>query len=94
MRLLSLESLQMETSFFIKQSWLMRNLAQNYWTQVDNKEWQQLFDLLIQKEIYLRKLIANGSKEKQRLKAEQALEKLIQMLNNNLFSQTSQPKSA
>ena len=72
----------------------MKNLAQNYWTQVDNKEWQQLFDLLSQKEIYLRQLIATGSKEKQRIKAEQALEELTQILNNNPVSQTSQPKSA
>jgi len=94
MRLLQMESPQMETGFLIKQLWLMGNLAQNYWTQVDNKEWQQLLDLLIQKEIYLSRLIASGSKEKQMLKAEQALEELTQLLENNLFNQTSQPKSA
>ncbi len=94
MRLLQMESPQMETGFLIKQLWLMGNLAQNYWTQVDNKEWQQLFDLLIQKEIYLSQLIASGSKEKQMLKAEQALEELTQLLDNNLVNQTSQPKSA
>ena len=72
----------------------MGNLAQNYWTQVDNKEWQQLLDLLIHKDIYLSRLIASGSKEKQMLKAEQALEELTQLLDNNLVNQTSQPKSA
>ncbi len=94
MRLLQIESPQMETGFLIKQLWLMGNLAKSYWTQVDNKEWQQLLDLLIQKDIYLSRLIASGSKEKQMLKAEQALEELTQLLDNNLVNQTSQPKSA
>jgi len=94
MRLLQMESPQMGTGFLIKQLLLMENLTQNYWTQVDNKEWQQLLDLLIQKEIYLGRLIAGCSKEKQMLKAEQALEELTQLLNNNLVNQTSHPKSA
>ena len=89
-----MESPQMETGFLIKQLWLMGNLAQHYWPQVDNKEWQQLIDLLIQKEIYLSRVIDSDSKEKQMLKAKQALEELTQLLDNNLVNQTVQPKSA
>ena len=71
----------------------MGNLAQNYWTEVDNKEWQRLLDLIIQKEVYLNRLIVSSTKEKQRVKAEQALEELTQILDN-LVSQTPQPKLA
>ncbi len=94
MRLLQIESPQMEISFLTKQLWLMGNLAQNYWTQVDNKEWRQLRDLIIQKETYCKRLIVSSSKEKQRLKAEQALNELTQLLDNNLVSKIPQPKSA
>ncbi len=93
MRLLQIESPQMEIGFLTKQLWLMRNLAQNYWTQVENKEWQRLLDLIIQKEVYLNRLIVSSTKEKQRLKAEQALEELTQILYN-LVSQMPQPKLA
>ena len=94
MRLLQIESPQMEISFLTKQLWLMGNLAQNYWTQVDKKEWQQLLELIIQEDIYLGRLIVSSSKEKQRLKAEQALNELTQLLDNNLVSKIPQPKSA
>lgn len=94
MRLLQIETPQMEISFLQKQLLLMSNLIRNYWVQVNNKEWRQLLDLLIQKEVYLSRLIAGSSKEKQRLKAEQALEELTQLLEHNLIKQISQPKSA
>ena len=93
MRLLQIESPQMEIGFLTKQLLLMRNLVQNYWTEVDNKEWQRLFDLIIQKEVYLNQLIVSSIKEKQRLKAEQALDELTQILYN-LVSQMPQPKLA
>ena len=91
MRLLQIESPQMEIGFLTKQLWLMRNLSQNYWTQVENKEWQRLLDLIIQKEVYLNRLIVSSSKEKLKVKAEQGLEELTQILYNNLV-QMPQPK--
>ena len=94
MRLLQIESPQMEIGFLTKQLLLARNLAQNYWTQVDSKEWQQLFDLIIQKGVYISQLIFSGKTGKQRLEAEQALEELTQLLHNNLVSQISQTKPA
>lgn len=94
MRLLQIESTQMEIGFLTKQLLLARNLAQNYSTQVDSKEWQQLFDLIIQKGVYISQLIFSGKTAKQRLKAEQALEELTQLLRNNLVSQISQTTPA
>jgi len=70
------------------------NLAQNYWTQIDGKEWQQLFDLIIQKGVYVSQLIFSGKTAKQRLKAEQALDELTQLLCNNLVSRISQTTPA
>ena len=94
MRLLLLESPQMEIGFLTKQLLLMRNMAQNYWIQVENRDWQQMLDLIVQKEIYIIGVIACNNKEKQRLKAEKALEELTKILYNNLVSQVPRAKSA
>jgi hypothetical protein len=94
MRLLLIESPQMEIGFLIKQLLLVRNMAQNYWIQVENKDWHQMLDLITQKDIYIRKLIAFSNKEKQILKAEQALLELTKILYNNLVSCVPHAKSA
>lgn len=94
MRLLQIESPQMEIGFLTKQLMLMRNIAQNYWIQVDSKDWQQLLDLIVQKEIYISRLIVCGSKEKHRIKAYQTLEDLTKILYKNLVSYTIKAKSA
>jgi len=94
MRLLLLESPQMEISFLTKQLLLMRNMAQNYRIQVENKDWQQTLDLITQKENYISRVIACSKKEKQRLKPEQALEELTKILYNNLVSHIPHAKSA
>ncbi len=94
MRLLLIESPQMEIGFLTKQLLLVRNMAQNYWIQVENKDWHQMFDLITQKDIYIRQVIDCSNKEKQIIKAEQALLELTKILYNNLVSRVPHVKSA
>ena len=83
-KLLQIESRQMEIDFLTKQLLLMKNVAQRYWIQVDNEDWQQLLDLIIQKDPYIKELIACAAKDKQRFKAAQNLTELISILSDNL----------
>ena len=53
-----------------------------------------MLDLITQKEKYIRRVIACSNKEKQKLKAEQALEELTKILYNNLVSCVPNIKSA
>ncbi|MCG2790655.1 MAG: hypothetical protein L6305_02775, partial [Actinomycetia bacterium] len=94
MRLLQIESPQMEIGFLTKQLMLMRNIAQNYWIQVDSGDWQSLLDLIVQKEIYISQLIFCSIKENHRLKAYQALEDLTKILYKKLLSYIRESKSA
>ena len=94
MRLLLIESPQMEIGFLTKQLLLVRNMAQNYWIQVENKDWHQLLDLITQKDIYIKQVIDCSNKEKQIIKAEQALLELTKILYNNLVSRVPHVKSA
>lgn len=93
-KLLQIESPQMEIKFLIKQLLLMKNLAQNYWVQVDNQDWERLFDLVAQKDVYIKDLIASGPKDKQRVKAELSLAELTNALSDSLEDYVSLPKSA
>ena len=93
MRLLQMESPQMEIGFLTKQLVLMKNIAQNYWSQVNNKDWQQFMDLINQKEIYIRRLIVLSSKEKLIPKSNQALKDLTEILYKNLVSHTRKVES-
>jgi transposase len=86
-KLLQIESQQMEINFLTKQLFLMKNLAQDYWVQVDNHDWERLFDLVTQKDAYIKELIASGPKEKQRLKATQSLTELTSVLSDNLVDE-------
>ena len=83
-KLLQIESPQMEIKFLTKQLLLMKNLAQHYWVQVDNQDWERLFDSVTQKDIYIKELIASGPKEKQRFKANQGLAELTNALYDGL----------
>ena len=94
MRLLQIESPQMEIGFLTKQLMLMRNIAQNYWIQVDSGDWQRLLDLIVQKEIYISQLIFCGIKENHKLKAYQALEDLTKILYKKLPGFIRESKSA
>jgi len=94
MRLLQIESHEMEIGFLTKQLMLMRNIAQNYWIQVDSGDWQRLLDLIVQKEIYISRLIFCSIKEKHRLEAYQALEDLTKILYKKLVGYIRESKSA
>ncbi len=84
-KLLQIESQQMEIGFLTKQLLLMTSICQGYWMQVDNKDWQQLLNCLTQKDSYIKHIIAHGkNKATQRLKAEQALTDLIAILFDNV----------
>lgn len=83
-KLLQIETKQMEIKFFIKQLLLMKNLARNYWLQVDSQDWEQLLDLITQKDTYIKELINRGPKKKQRFNAEQSLAELTNTLSNSL----------
>jgi hypothetical protein len=65
MRLLQIESRQMAIGFLIKQLQLMKSLSSRYWIQVNNKDWKQLLDLIVQKNLYIKQVIASGSKASQ-----------------------------
>ena len=84
MKLLQIESRQMDIGFLTKQLLLMKNIFQRYWMQVDNEDWQQLLNLIIQKGPYIKELIDCAAKAKQRLKADQNLTELIRILSDNL----------
>lgn len=88
-KLLQIESRQMKIDFLTKQLLLMKNIAQRYWIQVDNEDWQQLLDLIIQKAPYIKELIACAAKPKQRFKADQNLTELISILSYNLLHEST-----
>ena len=94
MRLLNMESSQMDILFLTKQLLLMANLVQDYWRQVDNGDWRQLLDLLTQKQSYLSGIIVCDSKEHRSVKAEQGLETLIRTLYDKVSKDDGQTKSA
>ena len=86
LRLLQMESAQMEIGFLTKQLLLMANMAKNYWAQVDAQNWQQLLDLMIKKQNYPSSIIVRGDKEKQRVAADQAMVNLSTTLHDNLVA--------
>jgi len=94
MRLLQMESPQMDIRFLTKQLLLMGNMVRDYWIQVDKDDWQQLLHLVTQKQSYLSSVIVCGPREHQRIKAEQALECLTRMLYDNLVKHNGQARSA
>ena len=83
-KLLQIESQQMDIGFLTKQLLLMINICQGYWLQVDNKNWQLLFDSITQKDSYLKDIIVRSDKAKKRLNAEQALRELSAILFDNV----------
>ena len=94
MRLLQMESPQMDIRFLTKQLLLMENMVQDFWIQVEKDDWQQLLHLVNQKQSYLSSVIVCAPKEFQRIKAEQSLKCLTRMLNNNMAGHNIHAKSA
>ena len=82
-RLLQMESSQLDVKFLTKQLLLMRNLAVDYSREVDIVDWNQLTQLVAQKQDYLCGVISSGPGERQRVKAGDALEELSRMLHDS-----------
>ena len=86
-KLLQIESQQMEIGFLTKQLLLMTNICQGYWRQVDNKDWLLLLNSITQKNFYIKDIIVRSDKASRRLKAEQALTDLTAILFDNVGKQ-------
>ena len=69
-------------------------MVRDYWIQVDQDDWQQLLHLVIQKQSYLSSVIVCGPKERQRVKAEQALEDLTRTLYDKVVKYDVRANSA
>ena len=93
-RLLEMESPQLETVFLTKQLLLMGNLVGDYWSQVQETEWQELHHALCCQESYLSDLISSAKKERQKQKAQRALEELHRKLYDSLVKSGRIVKSA
>ena len=93
-RLLNMESSQMEIRFLTKQLQLMANMAREYRTRVDIGDWQHLHDLLIEKHQYLHHIIATAPKERQREKAEQTLRTISELLHQSELEHDAHANSA
>lgn len=79
-KLLIIESKQIDIKFLTKQLLLMSNIAQSYNHKVPTKQWRQLNDLLISKEDLIDSIINGDVKERQKVKALQALDQLKTLL--------------
>ena len=84
----------MEIRFLTKQLQLMANIAREYRTRVDDRDWQHLHDLIIEKQCYLHGTIAAGLKESQKVKAEQALQTMSELFNKIVLDHGTGAKSA
>ena len=93
-RLLQMQSSQMDICFLTKQLLLLENMLRDYWEKVDEADWQQLFHLLTQRQDYLAGIIGFSAKERQREKAEQALESLTKIQYDSVVNHIAQAKSA
>jgi len=89
-----MHSSQMDVRFLTKQFLLMDNIARDYWAQVDNADWEQQLHLLIHSESYLSSIILEGTKERQRTMAQQALERLTRILCDKVAHHDERSKLA
>jgi transposase len=75
-KLLLIESSQMDIKFLTKQLLLMSNIAKTYYGKVHTTVWKQLHDLIVDKTDYIDSIISNAAKERQIIKAQNALDQL------------------
>jgi len=75
---------KLHIKFLAKQLLLMSKLVEQYWNKVPINKWQQLSDLLYEKEMHLRDCIDKDEKPERKKKACEALEKLFVDLLNSL----------
>ena len=93
-RLLVMESAQVNVVFLTKQLLLMRNLVRGYWSHVGENDWQELLQVLLRNQTYVADVISSGTKEHQRENAERTLEELSSMLYDSLVKSGRITKSA
>lgn len=77
---ISIENKHMDVSFFSCQIELMLNLLENYFEQVELKEWRILAEIIIIKKDYIENIIENSDKPRVKQKAKD----LFPMLQNEL----------
>lgn len=75
-KLLLIESGKMDIKFLTKQLLLMFNIVQVYYKILQSKEWLLFSDLILSKSDYINKIISGEIKEKKKIKALQALDKI------------------
>ena len=75
-KLLLIESNQMDIKFLTKQLLLMSNIAKTYYGKVHTTVWKQLHDLIVDKKDYIHSIISGAAKERQIIKAQNALDQL------------------
>ena len=75
-KILFLESKQMDIKFLTKQLLLISNIAKTYYGEVRTTVWKQLHDLIVEKIDYIHGIISGVKKERQIIKAQNALDQL------------------
>ena len=75
-KLLVIESNQMDIKSLTKQLLLMSNIAKTYHGKVNTAVWKQLDDLIVDKKDYIHSIISSATKERQIIKAQNALDHL------------------
>lgn len=81
---IAIENKYMELDFLSKQMHLMLNLLQNYFKQVNIKDWIALEEIIEEKKIYINNIIKNSDKPRIKKKAEELVPKLLEVLKNKL----------
>lgn len=79
-KLLMIESKQMDVKFLTKQLFLMSNVAKDYYKKVPVAVWTQLADLIVEKNDYIKNIINSSEKEKQKTKAQRAMQEFKDVL--------------
>jgi transposase len=79
---------KLEVSSLTKQLRLMENLFTNYYNEVLEENWEKLFNVLLSQEATLRNSIINEDGPKKKEKAENALNSLLNVLENHIGQNT------
>jgi len=74
---------QMEVRFLTKELMLMANMLENYFTEVSEQTWNRFADVCTSQYAAITNLIDREEGQKRKKKAEQALSKLIALLDGH-----------
>jgi len=80
-KVLLIESEQMDISFLNKQLLLMSNISQQFPSIVKTKQWNQLKELIVLKNKYIKAIINSSNKKRIKPEAQQNLENIAKILN-------------